>query len=421
MVEATEDGIDEITSIYEDVTIHPDPSYYRQMQQKAHDEMQKQFIENHDVKVADNPENIFKILSPLGEGAYGMIYKALDKRQNTLVAIRIVNTVDTSSGNLVINQSPKMNYKYIVNYKEFFSWDNNIWMIMDLCVGSVLDFIKLTEKNLTEQQVKVIVKDSLMGLKYFHSQNMVHKNIKAGNILIYHQSPMHSKYNKPEILVNGYIRAQNKMYNIHIPEDLIEFIILFYTMNCWAKIADSSEYDPDGNSCLIPTPYWLAPELFGRNPKDGISTKQDIWALGITIFEMLTGKPPHADKPPLQVIYLIPKSETPVLPLNDKGFEISDELRDFVSLCLTKDRDKRPSAEELLQHEWMKNCRDSVSYEWVKDVIPLLEIWRKPMMDIEMHDGDYDYGSGAEDGCGYSGAMLRGYDNLDSGGNYEHD
>ena len=79
---------------------------------------------------------------------------------------------------------------------------------------------------------------------------------------------------------------------------------------------------------LVGTPYWMAPEV--AQPVPAYDTKADIWSLGITVYEMVTGSPPYSNLDGLKVVQLLPKTKAPRL-VEGQG---SKELRDFVALCL---------------------------------------------------------------------------------------
>ena len=78
---------------------------------------------------------------------------------------------------------------------------------------------------------------------------------------------------------------------------------------------------------MVGTPYWMAPEVVTRKE---YGPKVDIWSLGITIYEMITGSPPHANLDGLKVVQLIPRTKPPRLSDNQG----SKDLRDFVVSCL---------------------------------------------------------------------------------------
>lgn len=89
----------------------------------------------------------------------------------------------------------------------------------------------------------------------------------------------------------------------------------------------------------------VAPEVIELK---GASTKSDIWSLGCTLVELVTGKPPYADLIAMSAMFRI--VEDPIPPLPDT---ISDEMKSFLTACFQKDPELRPSAAELKDHAWI--------------------------------------------------------------------
>lgn len=89
----------------------------------------------------------------------------------------------------------------------------------------------------------------------------------------------------------------------------------------------------------------MAPEVIELK---GASTKSDIWSLGCTLVELVTGKPPYADMIAMSAMFRIVEDQCPPLPEN-----ISSDMKNFLEACFQKDPESRPSATQLKQHPWI--------------------------------------------------------------------
>lgn len=140
---------------------------------------------------SSDPETVFDIIQPLGKGAFGTVYKALDKRDGEIVALKIMPMeTDTDLGTLEqeVHIMKKCKSEYIVNFRGAWLKDDNIWIAMEYCGGGgVLDMMKALQSPLTEEQICVIMRESLKGLAYVHSEKLIHRDIKAANILLNHK------------------------------------------------------------------------------------------------------------------------------------------------------------------------------------------------------------------------------------------
>jgi len=186
---------------------------------------------------------------------------------------------------------------------------------MEFCgAGSVSDLMRITDKTMNEEQIAVILKDALKGLIYLHSKRKIHRDIKAGNILLNN-------------------KGEGKLADFGVSGQLSDTMAKRQT--------------------VIGTPFWMAPEVI---QEVGYDVKADLWSLGITAIEMAEGKPPYSNIHPMRAIFMIPSRPPPKLTEPDKW---SKEFNDFVVHCLTKNPEQRPPATDLLKHAFIAKAKTS--------------------------------------------------------------
>ena len=171
--------------------------------------------------------------------------------------------------------------------------------------GSLDSLIKKFGK-FPESLVAVYVQQVLLGLDYLHSQGVIHRDIKGGNILT---------------TKDGIVK-------------LADFGVA-------TKLNDS-----DKSNSVVGTPYWMAPEVIEMSGQ--VTSACDIWSLGCTVIELLTTNPPYSNLHPCSAMIKIVQEAMPPLPES-----ISDELKDFLVKCFEKDPYKRIDAKRLLEHPWL--------------------------------------------------------------------
>ena len=115
-----------------------------------------------------------------------------------------------------------------------------------------------------------------------------------------------------------------------------------------------SSLDAKKAKTFVGTPFWMSPELI--DSKNGLSKydkKVDIWALGITAIELAETVPPLSYINPMRALFQIPARDSPQLEKREKW---TATFHDFIAKCLEKNPKKRPDADELLQHPFVRDC-----------------------------------------------------------------
>jgi len=262
-----------------------------------------------------DPEQLFQIVEKLGAGSYGSVYKAIYKKTGKTMAVKRV-PIEEGLDEIMeeINFMKQCQSPYIVAYYgSFLRGDTELWIAMEYCgAGSVSDLMRILKRELTEDQIAIVAKYTLEGLAYLHKERKIHRDIKAGNILLNDAG----EGKLADFGVSGQIRDTMSRRNT-----------------------------------VIGTPFWMAPEVI---QEIGYDFKADIWSLGITLIEMAEQRPPYSNIHPMRAIFMIPSRPPPTLTEPDKW---SADFNDIVRLCVTKDPSKRPTAAELLNHPFIKNAK----------------------------------------------------------------
>jgi hypothetical protein len=253
----------------------------------------------------------YTIIDEIGKGRFAVVYRAKHQENGKIVAIKESNlnpadihllpTIQREAGLL-----QSLDHPNIVKIFEVVNTKKKVYVILEYVNQG--DLFKQMKQNgvFKEPVVSQYIQQVLCGLQYLHSKNIIHRDIKSANLLIDS---------------NGTIKLAD-----------------FGT----ARLVDSTQK----NMTVIGTPFWMAPEIIDL---EACSVSADIWSLGCTCIELLTGQPPYFELPTMTALYKICEDEHPPIPQG-----ISKELEDFlVRGVFVKDPVKRWNAEQLLQHPWI--------------------------------------------------------------------
>ncbi|XP_068779311.1 serine/threonine-protein kinase TAO2 isoform X3 [Struthio camelus] len=260
----------------------------------------------------DDPEKLFVDLREIGHGSFGAVYFARDMRNNEVVAIKKMSYSGKQSNEKwqdIIKEVKflqKLRHPNTIEYKGCYLREHTAWLAMEYCLGSASDLLEVHKKPLQEVEIAAITHGALQGLAYLHSHNMIHRDVKAGNILL--------------------------------------------TEPGQVKLGDfgSASIVAPANS-FVGTPYWMAPEVILAMDEGQYDGKADVWSLGITCIELAERKPPLFNMNAMSALYHIAQNESPVL----QASHWSEYFRNFVDSCLQKIPQDRPTSDVLLKHRFL--------------------------------------------------------------------
>ncbi|XP_009878126.1 PREDICTED: serine/threonine-protein kinase 10-like [Charadrius vociferus] len=269
-----------------------------------------------------DPEEVWLVLGELGDGAFGKVFKAQNKVTGALAAAKVIETPSEEELEDYVVEIEILaccDHPNITKLLDALYWNGQLWILVEFCPGGAVDAAILElEKGLTEEQIRAVCKQLLLALQYLHGCKIIHRDVKAGNVLL--------------------------------------------TLDGDVKLADFGVSAKNSSTVqrrvsFIGTPYWMAPEVVQceTSKESPYGYKADIWSLGITLIEMAEMEPPYHELNPLRVLLKITKSQPPTLRHPTRW---SEDFKDFLRKSLEKSPEARWSASQLLQHPFVAGISD---------------------------------------------------------------
>ncbi|XP_076885177.1 uncharacterized protein LOC143534614 [Bidens hawaiensis] len=270
-----------------------------------------------------NPDD-YNLLEEVGYGASATVYRAIYLPSNDVVAVKSMDLERINSNLDDIRREAQtmslIDHPNVIKAFCSFVVNQNLWVVMPfMAEGSCLHLMKSAYPDgFEESAIASILKETLKALEYLHQHGHIHRDVKAGNILLD---------------TNGVIKLGD-----------------FGVSACMFDRGDRQR----SRNTFVGTPCWMAPEVL--QPGSGYDFKADIWSFGITALELAHGHAPFSKYPPMKVLLMTIQNAPPGLDY-DRDKRFTKSFKELVAMCLVKDQTKRPTAEKLLKHSFFKQAK----------------------------------------------------------------
>jgi calcium-dependent protein kinase len=296
----------------------------------------KDFVIRKVGKIRDH----YRIGKVLGSGAFGEVRLCLHKDTQTQRAVKVLrkNLLDEKEMDMLKNEISilkDMDHPNIVKMYEFLEDEKRIYIVTEICKGGELFDEILNRSKFDEKDGAIVMKQLLSAINYCHKKNIVHRDLKPENMLL----------------------EQDK--------DLEKLKIVDF--------GTSLSFDPDrALDEKLGTAYYIAPEVI----KKSYNEKCDLWSCGVIMYILLSGEPPFND-PKADNEAIMKKVEKGKYDVT-KGIwkTVSKEAKDLIKKLLTYKHEDRISAEEALQHPWIKEYKGEIDEEATTNALSCLKQFR---------------------------------------------
>ncbi|XP_046456746.1 serine/threonine-protein kinase tousled-like 2 isoform X6 [Daphnia pulex] len=300
---------------------------------RIHNEDQSRF-NNHPIL-----NDRYLLLMLLGKGGFSEVHKAFDLKEQRYVACKVhqlnKDWKDDKKANYIkhalreYNIHKQLDHSRVVRLFDVFEIDaNSFCTVLEYCDGHDLDFYLKQHKIIGEREARSIITQVVSALKYLNEIKppVIHYDLKPGNIL----------------LSNGSICGDIKITDFGL-----------------SKIMDEDNYNPEHGMDLTSqgagTYWYLPPECFvvGKTPPK-ISSKVDVWSVGVIFYQCLYGKKPFGHNQSQATIL----EENTILKATEVQFPtkpaVSSEAKNFIRRCLAYRKEDRDDVLSLARHEYLQ-------------------------------------------------------------------
>ena len=262
----------------------------------------------------------YKVLSLLGSGGVGLVYRALQLATDRPVALKVLRH-GYSDVSLLRKRFEReaqlmsnLRHPHIVSMTDYGIHNDTPYLILELLEGITLD-AELERGLLGSKRIYEITRAILRAMSYAHEQGVMHRDLKPGNIFL--QDLLPNEHSDP-----GHVR------------------LLDFGMAKLLPQGEEEEHDPTltRSGAIIGTPRYMAPE---QAAGESVDARSDVYSAGVLLFEMLAGRAPFEAENRTALLRAHLVEPVPDPRQLREGLEISDDMRAFLLKAMAKDRGDR--------------------------------------------------------------------------------
>lgn len=309
----------------------------------------------------NQPAEDYEILDELGRGGMGVVYRARQVSLNRTVALKMILAgahASPDQRNRFHREAQavaRLHHPNIVQVYEAGEQDGRSFLSMELVDGPSLEELLRQwhhqgRLGLTPQDSAQLLETLARAVHYAHQQGVIHRDLKPANILLENdeggirndeRGMMNDEQKNQSIETRK--DEQQKQFIVHHSSFLIPKITDFGL----AKILDGSTTTTQTGN-LLGTPAYMAPEQ-AAGQTNSVGPQTDVYALGVILYELLTGQPPFRAPSILETLELVRTAEPPSL--SQLQPHLPRDLRTICMKCLAKESGKRYASAEALAED----------------------------------------------------------------------